>query len=157
MKASKLLMPGSEKSSDAKNSSIFGLSEQRNKNDQKEFFFVCTKKNLKNFFASTNEKKNFRERFRDGGFFFYPQKKFGSKSSQEFFFSFCSQKIFSLEKVSDQNVSIFLTRCTLNTIVSYAKSRIPHNPGTASCHSCHCKNSDLTCPLCGQLYELRQS
>ena len=75
------------------------ISFQKNKNDQKEVFFVCTKKNLKNFFASTiKKKKHFRERFRDGGFFFYPQKKFWSKSSQEFFLAFAARKYFLWRK-----------------------------------------------------------
>ena len=101
-------MPGSEKSSDAKNSSIFGLSEQRNKNDQKEFFFVCTKKIWKFFFASTNEKKNISEKdLETAASFFYPQKKFWSKSSQEFFLAFAARKYFlwrkSLTKMSQSS------------------------------------------------------
>ena len=144
MKASKLLMPGSEKSSDAKNSSIFGLSEHflpKKQKWPKRFFSFAPKKNW-NTFLRQQMRKNISEKDLETAASFFTHRRNLVQVLSRIFFSFSSQKIFSLEKVLDQNVSIFLTRCTLNTIVSYAKTRIPHNPGRASWHSCHCKNSD---------------
>ena len=89
MKASQHLMPGSEKSSDAKNSSIFGLGEhflpKKQKWPKRGFFRLHQKKKNWKTFLRQQMRKNILEKDLETAASFLATEKIWSKSSQEFF------------------------------------------------------------------------